>query len=1666
MARFAANVEAIKALRLLEAENRPAAASEQAVLAAWSGWGAAGLADVFDERTPTHAARREVLRELLSEAEYAAAQRTTLNAHYTDPQITAAVWDAVQALGFRGGRVLEPGCGAGVFLGMAPEGCSVTGIELDPVTARIAASLYPNATVRTESFADTRLPPASFDLAIGNVPFGDIVLHDPTHNSGKLSMHNHFIVKSLNLVRPGGLVAVLTSRWTMDGTNPAARRAIMDRADLVGAVRLPSGAHERTAGTDAVTDILILRRREPGRNPVHTLWDKTVELQVRGPGEDQVLTVNNYWTEYTSHVIGAHRWRSSAYGPTLTVEHDHPNRIGEEVAAQLATVVEFARTRSDRSLSMMYTPPASNSTVALERQLADDNLLEGALVAQRDGSFAVVEDGALSPLDVPRTQAVELRALLGLRDQISALVKAEATSLDDVALDADRSRLHADWQSYVAKYGPINRFTTRRTGRTDDNGDDILAQVLPPTVRRLLRDPHGALTAAIEVFDPMTQTAEPAGLLRRRQVVPREPVRGVDSAVDGLAVVLDQKGWADLEAVAGLLGGALSVDQVADQLGDAVFRVPPTAADHNPERPWVTRAAYLSGNVRSKLTEARTAALTDPETWQHNVDALVAVVPADIQAGDIHANLGAVWIPARDHEAFLREILDARYPTVHRVSGSTWEVNHANHGVLATRQWGTERLPAGELMRKLMEQSPIEVYDTIKGDRGERDQRVLNRVETDAAIEKAEQLASRFAEWVWEDGERTARLVEDYNRMFNSVVLRDYTAEGAALSLPGLASSFEPRDHQRAAVARMLHEPCVGLFHEVGAGKTAEMVIGMTELKRLGLIRKPAVVVPNSMLEQFSREWLQLYPQATLLAASVDDLSAENRKRFVARAATNEWDAIVMTRTAFERLALTPANQYAFLSKELAAEREALARVQADGATGRSVKSMEKALARREEQLKAEMDKPVDPGISFEESGIDYLVVDELHDYKNLSTPSRIQGAALSGSKRALDLFAKIEYLRETAGERVFTGATATPIANSITEMYVMMRYHDPAGMQELGMTDFDTWAATFGTVITQPEVRIHGDGFKMKNRLARFNNVPELLALFNRFADVKTAEDLDLPRPQLAPRPEDGQRAAHLLVVPRTDAQADFMATIAKRAEAIEARAVHPEEDNMLKLSSHARLGSLDLRLIDPNHAAGDDAGGKISAAADYLAGIYHATKDNTYLDKSTGEPSPNKGALQLVFCDLGTPGKPGSDDTTWDVYTALRSALADKGVPEGRIRFIHEANKDRDKAALFSACRNGHVSILIGSTAKMGTGVNIQDRVTHLLHMNAPWRPADLTQRNGRGWRQGNQNPELMLTQVITEQTFDTYSWQTLERKAAFIGQIMRGTTERETGDITDDAFSFAEAKAIGSGNPRLIQLAELQADLGRLGRLETAHQRTERGLQATISNGSRDLAALTAEAATLRQALAATQTTSEFSIGIYTQARGRGVAGRPELEICTERSRAVHLLNLVLPRHYQPNQPRTVARINGHDVIAEISQSRNYNDRDLTYRLADAPTIATTVTWANVDRTSAADLGTITRLENLTGRIPRRLDDIAIRQAELERNVNNARTLQGKPFKHAAALTETRERYQALSAELADTSNQPTWEEVPSKPASARPRGEQYSGLSPAPSLRPSM
>ncbi len=1304
--------------------------------------------------------------------------------------------------------MLEPGAGAGTFIGMAPATARMVGVELDPTTAAIAGALYPDATIRTESFAATPYTAGYFDATVGNVPFADVRLHDPRHNRANHSLHNHCIIKSLALTRPGGIVTVLTSRYTMDARNPAARREMNAMADLVGAVRLPSGAHMRAAGTQVVTDLLILRVREPGTAPASTTWEQSRPLDI-ADAED--LRVNAYFDEHPDHVLGTYAAATGQFGaPALRVVATPDAIVGEDLGRALAGIT----TQAHRD-GLTMTPAAGELVAARAANAPAPGLWDGHLEAEPDASFTRVLAGEHVPLAVPASQRAELHALLGLRDAAKQLLSAEADSVEDTdATRALRTDLAARYAAYTGRYGPINRFTARSTGRTDpDSGEPRMARVVPRVMHTLRSDPFAPLVMALESFDDATQTALPATMLSQRTLVARAPVLGVDSADEALAVCLETNGRVDLDHIAALLGS--TSEEAREALGELVYDDP--ALDE-----LVPAAEYLSGNVRDKLDVATAAAAARTELAV-NATALQAVIPEDLGMDDVQARLGAAWIDAETHQDFLREILDDPSLHVEHPGGSVWGVKGNNRSLDASNEWGTERMPAPAIAKAVLEQRPIQVTDeTFDG------KRVVNPVETAAAIEKAEALQARFGEWVWEDPDRGTRLLAEYNRRFNALVLRDYTTEGERLTLPGLAATFTPRPHQRAAVARILNEPAVGLFHQVGAGKTAEMVMGAMEMRRLGMVNKPAVVVPNHMLEQFAREWLQLYPQARLLAASSDDLAGDKRRAFVARVATNDWDAVLMTRSAFERLPVSPELEADYIRRESEQLRTMLEN--AKGGQGLTVKRLEKQLLRAEQALEKRIDGPVDPGITFEATGLDQITCDELHDYKNLRTTSNIRDAAIEGSKRATDLHLKVEYLRARHGRHVIVGATATPIANSVTEAHVMGRFLRPDLLEAAGVLDFDSWAATFGQTVTEIEMAPTGGGnYRLQTRFARFQNVPEMLRIWHISADVKTAEDLKLPTPDLWAR-ADGKRLPETVLIEASPEIAAYVAELGDRAEAVRSKAVTPEEDNMLKISTDGRKAALDMRMVSGQPSS---TASKLDVAATRIAGIYHEHRDRSYRDSATGGPSPTAGALQIVFCDLGTPRE------TWNAYDELRDQLAGHGVPRDRVRFIHEAKNDGDKGRLFAAARAGDISVLIGSTQKMGVGVNVQARCIALHHIDCPWRPADIEQRDGRMMRQGNQNAEVGIYRYVVANSFDAYSWQTVERKAVFIAQVMRGRLDvREMDDIGDTALSFAEVKALASGDPLILDKAAADAERTRLERLQRAYQRNQQALTRTIT------------------------------------------------------------------------------------------------------------------------------------------------------------------------------------------------------------------------------------
>ena len=1546
---------------------------------------------MFDPTKDAWAAERAVLRELLSEDEWRAAARTTLNAHYTDPAVARQVWRALIGLGFTGGTVLEPGSGAGTFIGLAPDLARMTGVEVDPVTAGVSAALYPHATIRAESFADTRLPGASFDATIGNVPFANAVLHDPVHNPTRQSMHNHFILKSLALTRPGGIVAVLTSHFTMDAQNPGARREMHAVADLVAAIRLPTGTHRRSAGTEVVTDLLLLRRRLSSEEQRDAPWETVVPVAVDG----RTIKINSYFDDHPDHVLGRLTVGQGMYGAdTLQVESDLTD-LPTRLAAALDEVVFTAR-RSGLTL----TQPTHQSPPEAPVVGVPTTDWDGSIVRTDSGGFATALDGALEPLAVPKTAQQELGALLRLRDGAARLLRLESSTLDDTAeLEAARGALRRDYKRYLDRFGPVNRSTKRPTGRLDGAGEMTFARVVPRAVRLISTDPMGPLVLALERFDEQDQTATAASILTRRVVAARPEVHGVDSPADAVAVSLDRTGRVDLGVVADLLG--VPEAEAAGSLTGLAFTDPDTnELVHAPD--------YLSGDVRSKLASARTRAGTEP-AFAANVEALARVLPTDLSVEDITARLGAVWISETVHQEFLATVLNAPDVRVENPLPGMWEVRGGRYGLASTSEWGTLRRPAPDIAQAVMEQRPLLVHDEIEDPDG-RVRNVLNAIETTAAQEKAEALQDRFAEWVWEDPARAQTLVDEYNRRFNSIALRDYTDAGEYLTLPGLAADFTPRQHQRAAVARMIAEPAAGLFHEVGAGKTAEMIMGAMEMRRMGLINKPVLVVPNHMLEQFTREWLQIYPQARVLAASSLDLTAEKRRLVIARAAANDWDGIVLTQGAFAKIPLRTDTQNQYVQQQVDQVRAVLEDAKREDRM--SVKRIQRRLLTLENKLKTRTDTARDTGVCFEDTGIDYVIVDEMHMYKNLATDSNIVGAAIQGSDRASDMHMKLDYLRSTGRTRIATGATATPISNSITEAYVMQRYLRPDLLEAAGIGAFDAWAATFGQTVTQMEMAPTGDAaFRLKTRFAKFTNVPEMLKMWSVFADVKTAADLRLPIPDLAAR-DDGRRAPATVVVQPTVELDGFITRLGDRASQVAAQLVAPQDDNMLTISTDGRKAALDIRMVLPDEPSGPT---KVDAAADTIHRTWLATRDNEYLDPVTGLPSPVRGALQLVFSDIGTP-----NPDRWNAYDELHLQLVRRGMPPETIRYMHEAKNDADKARLFAAARTGHIAVLIGSTEKMGVGTNVQARAVALYHLDCPWRPSDIAQREGRILRQGNQNSEVAIVRFVTERSFDSYMWQGVERKATFIAQVMHGSLDtREIDEIDTAALSAAEAKAISSGNPLLLEHSTLQAEVARLRRLERAHSRNEHMLIHTRDRAADTIARARNDADSIAAVLPRVTDLSgdRFTMDI------RG-------DQFTSRGRAAQALAIWAADVGLRWAPRATSRdwgtlggISGFAI--HLATRPTMGTLEMRFSLEDLPKTSILVTR---EAFLESALGLVQRLENRVNGLEALVAQSRVEMTDAQDIQLDAENRLGRPFRHAAALTDAEVRLRHVEARLA--------------------------------------
>ncbi len=1412
---------------------------DRELLGRWRGWGP--LAPALDPRAEgTWRELRACFLELLDDAARDAALAATATSFYTPPWLAAALWESLAELGLPvGARVLEPGCGHGAFLASAPPalGLRWTAVERDPTSAAIARLLHPGATVVTSALERLALPEASFDLAVGNVPFSDTTIYDPTAPA-RFSLHNYFLWRALRALRPGGIAALISSRFTLDAEGEATRVLLADEAELLGAIRLPRGALGES-GTEITADLLLLRRHRRGEAAPDRSWTHCDTLH----GQPW----NSYFIAHPEQVVGELTEECGAYGPGYGVTFSGTSR--ERAAAVREALARTAtQARSDgRTLASdadAAAPPGAVLVDAEGRAEGSFHLLYGLIVQVVDGGL------------VPVAEHAELRLLIQLREATLQLLAAEADSrLPDDALTPKRRLLNQLYEQYRRRFGPLNRCTFA-TGKPDPETGEPTVQRRRPPMGGFRADPDYVTVLALEDFDDETGEAHKAPLLLRRVNRRPSPPPRVASPGDALALSLDRFGRVDLAHIAGLLGR--SADEARAQLGTLVYDDPASGGLETAE-------AYLSGNVRAKLRQARLAASLD-DRYAVNVAALERIVPADLLPGEIRARLGAPWIDARHVRDFIEATIGPVAAVHHVRAAARWDVEAdlwARARPEATTKWGTARVDAYSLVAMALNGTAPVVYDEQPLPDG-GSTRIRNTDETLAAQDRLDALNARFVEWLWESPVRADELCRIYNDRFNSTVVRHY--DGSHLTFPGLLDGFQPYAAQRDAVHRIVSSPATLCGYAVGAGKTAIMFMAAMTLRRLGLAAKPLIVVPNHLLEQVAREGKRLFPMARILMAAREDVSAERRRLFAARCATGDWDAVVITHSAFTALAVSNATEAHYVSDSICRYQQSLLD---DGSRSRSVKAVAELVEKLRQRQAELLDHRTDDGVSFEQCGVDFLLVDESHYFKRLALPCHTDGFSIEGSKRATDLHMKIAWLRNASPSgrcgALFTG---TPVTNSLAELYVLQTYLQPDRLDELELDSFDAWARTFIDFETRIEVAPDGGSFRLHTRPSRFTNVPELRTIFAEVADIRSADDLDLHRPDAVYETE---------VVPPPPELLDFVAGLVQRANRLRTtrtpRLPDGRLDNMLLVCTDGRKAALDLSLVGLRTAHKQ----KVDYVAERLLQLWrHQPPVPHSVDGGSATPRPTRtseqttlfGAeasaarrsarppvaggttnLQLVFCDLGTPrsGDP-------QVYGLIRDRLVAGGMPRELIRFVHEASTDQAKAALFADCRAGRVAVLIASTDKAGVGTNIQNRCIAIHHVDAPWRPTDVEQRDGRALRKGNLHASVRVIRYVTERSFDAYMWQTLERKARFIWQVLTGRlTSRDVEDLGDGVLSFSQVKALATGNPLLLDHAAAEAELSQLRRLATAHAHACRRAQAQAAQRRDD-----ADAARRRGAL----------------------------------------------------------------------------------------------------------------------------------------------------------------------------------------------------------------
>nr|WP_270195541.1 DEAD/DEAH box helicase family protein [Faecalibacterium prausnitzii] len=1574
--KYARNIEAIRTLFKLEQEHRGATAEEQQVLSQYVGWG--GLADAFDPGKDSWAKEYAELKGLLSEDEYAAARSSTLNAHYTSPTVIRSIYDAVERMGFRSGNILEPSMGVGNFFGMLPDTMQdsrLYGVELDSITGRIAKKLYPQADITVAGFETTDRRDF-YDLAVGNMPFGQYKVNDKAYNKLGFSIHNYFFAKAIDQVRPGGIVAFVTSRYTMDSKDSTARKHMAERADLLGAIRLPNNAFKANAGTDVVSDIIFLQKRD---RPI----DHEPDWVQLGKTEDG-FAVNSYFVEHPEMVLGELTAESTQYGrEELTVAPLE----GTSLADQLAEAVQHIE--GQYAEVEVETPDIADAENEKHILPADPEVKNFSYTVV-DGEVFYRENSVMTQVELSDTAKGRVTGMVELRQIVNDLIDQQLNDYPDEDIKATQERLNAAYDAFTAKYGLLN---DRKNGRLFE------------------QDSSYYLLCSLENLDEQGQLKSKAAMFTKRTIRPERTVTSVDTPSEALAVSIGEHGKVDLPYMAELLGTPGEYGRITTELSGVIFK-DPAADPTDPEAGWQMADEYLSGDVRAKLRMAQFAAETNPE-FSVNVEALTKAQPRELEASEIDVRLGATWLDPDIIQKFMTETFQIPYYLRHAVKvryspyTAEWRVEGktatGRSDIISSETYGTSRANAYKILEETLNLKDVRIYDTIEDAEG-KPKRVLNKRETMLAQQKQQVIKDAFANWVWQDPQRRIALVKQYNEMFNSTRPREY--DGSHIKFMGMNPEITLREHQRNAIAHVLYGGNTLLAHEVGAGKTYEMAASAMEAKRLGLCQKSLFVVPNHLTEQWASEFLNLYPNAKLLVARRKDFETANRKKFCARIATGDYDAVIIGHSQFERIPLSFERQERIIQEQIDETLAAINELKAHAGENFSIKQMEKTRKTLETKLeKLRSDERKDDVITFEQLGVDRLFVDESHFYKNLFLTTKMRnvaGLSTSEAQKSSDMFGKCRYLDEITGGHGVVFATGTPVSNSMTELYTVMRYLQYRTLQQKKLTHFDCWASTFGETTTAIELAPEGTGYRARTRFAKFFNLPELMSMFKEVADIKTSDQLHLPVPEAK---------FETVVAKPSEIQKEMVQELSKRAARIHSGTVDASEDNMLCVTNDGRKIGLDVRLMNP--MLPDDPNSKLNVCVQNVMKIWEEGKDQKL--------------TQLLFCDLSTP----KNDGNFNVYDDIRKKLIAAGVPENEIEFIHNADTEAKKAALFSKVRSGDVRVLLGSTAKMGAGTNVQSRLVAVHHLDVGWKPSDMTQRNGRIIRQGNMNKEVKVFNYVTEGTFDSYLFQTLENKQRFISQIMTSKSPvRSCEDVDEQALSYAEIKALCAGNPLIKEKMDLDVQVAKLKVLKADHQSQKFRLQdklltkfpADIQETNAHIAGLKADA---QLAAAHPQGKEEFCGMVI-----KGVA-YGEKKTAGER--------LVLACSELPNaEEKVIGSYRGFELSLRFDAFRTEyqallkGQRKYTVPLGTDP------------------LGNIIRLDNSLNNFPERINAAENELDTLHQQQAAAQIEVEKPFPQEEELAEKSARLAELNAQLDvdEKSHEPEQDEEEQEDVPRRP------------------